>query len=358
MICVRTMRFSRGSTRGRMRAGGKLDMPLADIDYRVRGGGQRFLLPTPITRADLKPIVIEQGFHLLRKDVAQSRTERLLLALTSCIEEREMAGVVLDLGQRVVVLLFAGQEVPPIRQRILRRIGMEDVQEISWIGIACFKEKTSLRLQMLADASQHRFLVLSREKELKDIFQHVNERKLLPKMEGAGIGHHPFNREVLLRRLLARPFDHLWRDIHPRDLVAKLRHAKSHASSSTCQIQQWSTKRPRPLLSQGIIVIIALVYQIIGLRISKFFKRIIINHHCPFRALLVRHRIDRFSEKYTRWGADSPGEGRAIRILQVNFPLSGHLPSRRGAIGSALGNGTPLFSISLCSHEGEGPGPF
>src|SRR5258708_12394583 len=32
------------------------------------------------------------------------------------------------------------------------------------------------------------------------------------------------------------------------------------------------------------------------------------------------HRIDRFSEKYTRWGADSPGEGRAIRILQVNFP--------------------------------------
>ncbi len=38
------------------------------------------------------------------------------------------------------------------------------------------------------------------------------------------------------------------------------------------------------------------------------------------------HRIDRFSEKYTRWGADSPGEGRAIRILQVNFPLSGHLP--------------------------------
>src|SRR5260370_12164286 len=177
-------------------------------------------------------------------------------------------------------------------------------------------------------------------------------------MEGAGIGHHPFNREVLLRRLLARPFDHLWRDIPPRDLVAKLRHAKSHASSSTCQIQQWSTKRPRTLLVQGIIVIIALVYQIIGLRISKFFKRIIINHHCPFRALLVRHRIDRFSEKYTRWGADSPGEGRAIRILQVNFPLSGHLPSRRGAIGSALGNGTPLFSISLCSHEGEGPGPF
>src|SRR5260370_31043808 len=113
MICVRTMRFSRGSTRGRMRAGGKLDMPLADIDHRVRGGGQRVLLPTPITRADLKPIVIEQGFHLLRKDVAQSRTERMLLAFTSSIEERAMAGGVPDSSKRAVVLLFAGREVPP-----------------------------------------------------------------------------------------------------------------------------------------------------------------------------------------------------------------------------------------------------
>src|SRR5260370_33147365 len=108
MICVCTMRFSRGSTRGRMRAGGKLDMPLADIDHRVRGGGQRFLLPTPITRADLKPIVIEQGFHLLRKDVAQSRTERLLLALTSCTARGEMAGAVGDCCRSGAALLFSG----------------------------------------------------------------------------------------------------------------------------------------------------------------------------------------------------------------------------------------------------------
>src|SRR5258708_39807768 len=105
MICVRTMRFSRGSTRGRMRAGGKLDMPLADIDHRVRGGGQRLLLPTPITRAHLKPIAIEHGFHLLRKDVAQSRTERLLLALTSWIEEREMSAAVPDFGPRGLVMI-------------------------------------------------------------------------------------------------------------------------------------------------------------------------------------------------------------------------------------------------------------
>ncbi len=211
-----------------------LGTSLADINHRRRSGGQRFLLPTAVTRADLKPIVEEQDFHLLRKDVAQGRAKRLLPALTSCIEEREMAGVVLDLGHSVVVLLFAGHQLPPIRQRILWRIGMEDVQEISWIGIACFEEKTSLRPQMFPDACQHCFLILSRQKELKDIFQHVNERKLLPKMECAGIGHHPFNREALLRRLLADSFEHLWRDIHPRDLVAKFRHAKSHASSSTC----------------------------------------------------------------------------------------------------------------------------
>jgi hypothetical protein len=44
-------------------------------------------------------------------------------------------------------------------------------------------------------------------------------------------------------------------------------------SSSTRKIQQWSSKRARPLLGQWPILIVALVFQIIGLRISKFFKR-------------------------------------------------------------------------------------
>ncbi len=50
---------------------GKLDPSLADINHVARSGGQRLLLPTSVTRADLKPIVEEQGFHLLGKDIAQ-----------------------------------------------------------------------------------------------------------------------------------------------------------------------------------------------------------------------------------------------------------------------------------------------
>src|SRR5712692_9320487 len=103
--------------------------------------------------------------------------------LTRLMEKREMAGFVLDLGHEIVVLLFSGHELPSIRQRVLRRVWMTDLQEIPWGGIACFKEKTALQVQVFADASQHRFLVLSRQKELKNIFQHVNEGKLLPKME-------------------------------------------------------------------------------------------------------------------------------------------------------------------------------
>src|SRR5947209_1878543 len=162
---------------------GKLDTSLADIDHRARSGGQRILLPIAVTRADLQPIVEEQGFHLLGKDIAQGRVKGLLLALTSWMEEREMAGVVLDLGHGIVVLLFGGHELPPIRHRVLPRFWMADLQEMAWGGIACFKEKTSLREHMFPDARQQRFLVLSRPKELKNIFQHVNEGKLLLEVE-------------------------------------------------------------------------------------------------------------------------------------------------------------------------------
>jgi hypothetical protein len=85
-----------------------------------------------------------------------------------------MAGVVLDLSHRIVVLLFTRHELPALRQRILVSVWMADLLEIAWGGIACFEEETALREQMLTDAGQHRFLVLSRQKELKDIFQHLN----------------------------------------------------------------------------------------------------------------------------------------------------------------------------------------
>jgi len=49
----------------------ELGTSLADINHRRRSGGQRFLLPIAVTRADLKPIVEEQGFYLLGKDIAQ-----------------------------------------------------------------------------------------------------------------------------------------------------------------------------------------------------------------------------------------------------------------------------------------------
>ena len=158
------------------------------------------MLPIAVTRADLKPIVEEQGFHLLGKDIAQGRAMRLLHVLTRLVEKREMAGVVLDLGHGIVVLLFSDHELPSIRGRVLLRFWMADFQEISWGGIACSKEKTSLRVQMFPDSRQHRFLVLSRQKELKNIFQHVNEWEVPLEVERARISHHPANRDGLLSR--------------------------------------------------------------------------------------------------------------------------------------------------------------
>src|SRR5207244_3589184 len=99
---------------------------------------------------------------LLGKDIAQGRAKRLLLALASWMEKREMAGIVLDLGHGIVVLLFGGHQLPPIRQRVRPRFWVAHMQEIAWVGIACFKEKTSLWEQMFPHACQHRFLVLSR----------------------------------------------------------------------------------------------------------------------------------------------------------------------------------------------------
>src|SRR5260221_9319606 len=145
----------------RMRAS-KLGTPLADIDHRGRSGGQRLLLPIAVTRTDLKPIVEEQGFHLLGKDIAQGRVKRLFLALTSWMKKCEMAGFVLDLGYGIVVLLFSGHELPSIRHRVLRRGRGADFQAIAWGGTAWFKEETALRGHMFSDARQNPLLVLFR----------------------------------------------------------------------------------------------------------------------------------------------------------------------------------------------------
>lgn len=147
-----------------------LGASLTDIDHRGRSGGQRFLLPIAVTRADLKPIVVEQGFHLLRKDVAQGRAKHLLLALPSWMEKREKASVVLDLGHGIVVLLLHDHELPPIRQRVLLSFWTTAFQEIVRGRIACFKEKTSLSITGLIQFGR---LLFRRENSILKHFMHI-----------------------------------------------------------------------------------------------------------------------------------------------------------------------------------------
>ncbi len=125
MVFVATI-FRVSETRARA---GKLDTSLADIDHRGRSGGQRILLPIAVRRADLKPIVVEQGFHLLGKDIAQGRAMRLLHGLTSWMEKRGMAGAVLDLGHGIVVLLLSDHELPSIRSCV--RLLIEALSRLS-----------------------------------------------------------------------------------------------------------------------------------------------------------------------------------------------------------------------------------
>src|SRR5258708_1139481 len=114
-----------------------------------------------------------------------------------------MAGVVLDLGHGIIVLLFSDHELPSIRRRVLFPFWMEDFQEISWGGIARSKEKTSLQMHMFPHASQQCFLVFARQKELKGVPQHVDEGKLLLELERTCISHHPVNGDRTFSRFLA-----------------------------------------------------------------------------------------------------------------------------------------------------------
>src|SRR5438874_898159 len=103
--------------------------------------------------------------------------------LTAWMEKLEAVDTVLDLRHGIVVLLFSNHELSSIGRRVFLAFRMADFKQISWRGIACFKQKISLWLQMFSDASQHRFLVRPRQNELKGIHQHINAWKLLAEME-------------------------------------------------------------------------------------------------------------------------------------------------------------------------------
>src|ERR1051326_3817855 len=171
----------------------KLISSLADIDHGARGGGQRLLLPVAVNCANLKPIIEEQGFHLLGKDIAQGRAIRLLLLETFWRKPVFMEGVMLNLGNRVVLLLLTKPILPAIRQGVGLRFWEARFKEIAWRGMAGAKEETSLRGQVFPHARQQRFMVCSGEKVLKGIAQHVNQGKLLPEVERARICHRPVN---------------------------------------------------------------------------------------------------------------------------------------------------------------------
>src|SRR5688500_2373152 len=173
---------------------------------------------------DLKPIVEKQGFHLLWKDIAQGSAKHLLRALASWMDPPVRGGVVLDLGDGIVMLLFGDYQLPAIGQSVVLGLVVADLKEIAWRGIARFRDKTTLRLQVLQDSCQHTFMVLSCQKELKSIHQHEYARKLLLKLERARIGHHPLNGDLPISRFPASKGNHLRHDIHTRDLIALRSH--------------------------------------------------------------------------------------------------------------------------------------
>ena len=114
-----------------------------------RSGGQRFLLPTAVTQADLKPIVEEQGFYLLGKDIAQGYAQRLLSLLASWLKKREMAGVVLDLGHRIVVLLLRW-----------RKMGTCCHNRFNWIPLPSIRARLMIHVHGLGSPWQYLSLPL------------------------------------------------------------------------------------------------------------------------------------------------------------------------------------------------------
>src|SRR5215472_4913091 len=147
----------------------KLDPSLADINHGARGGCQRLLLPIAVTGADLKPIVGEQGFHLLGKDIAQGPTILLLLLETFWREPVFLEGVVLNLRDRIVLLMLTDHILPSVRHGVRLWFRKASFKETAWRGMACSKEKTSLWMHTCPHACQQRFLVRSGQKLLKSV---------------------------------------------------------------------------------------------------------------------------------------------------------------------------------------------
>ena len=210
---------------------------------------------------------MEQGFRLLRIEIAQSRAQCLLHDLPVGVEKLQLRGAVLDLGQGVVALLLRDHELPAIRERVLLMVVMERSK-----GVARLEEKTASRLQMRPHARQHRFVIFPRQQELEGVHQHKDERKLLLNVERARVCDDPFNRDRAFRRFPARMSDHLRHDVHPCDRVAQQRQVYRHAPGAAGEIKQRASERPCPLLHERVICVEAVAHQIVGQRISKFLK--------------------------------------------------------------------------------------
>src|SRR5205807_2657406 len=79
-----------------------------------------------------------------------------------------------------------------------------------------------------------------------------------------------------------------------------------------------------------------------------------INHHGPFRALMVRHRIYNAREKYTRCGAVFPGTLLNIRHLERRLPVSGLACHPERSEGSGSPDGETFASLRACPERSEG----
>ena len=138
--------------------------------------------------------------------------------------------------------------------------------------------------------SQYRFLILSGQKMLKRISHHVDEWEAPLQVKRARISDYPLHQGSLLGRLLSGPRDHLWNDIYACDLIALSRQRQGDRSGSTCEVEDRPAKRPRPLLDEWAISVVALLLQIVGLWITITLQWIEIDHPLSLSSWLKARR--------------------------------------------------------------------
>ena len=100
---------------------------------------QSLFVPISKLRENLKAVVEEQGFHLLWKDIAKSKTCRFLtrLLLSSLpISMQGVKGVVLDLSEMIILLVRGDYYLLAIRSRVGVLVGFPPFKEIIARGIA------------------------------------------------------------------------------------------------------------------------------------------------------------------------------------------------------------------------------